>query len=212
MTPSRVWSPLVTICLLTDCSGFRVRVRVRVMLRLTMSQSVCLGVEPRPGSWPDVCYSLTVTVLSLGGRPLWWEDGSVVCQSQSAVLRQLSLRTSIYILHVLHGYDIYTWPLSVRAQYSRLCPTSGSFRYNGSLVTWMVVLWLVQLASLYSLDMNQIENTVSMVSLLLCVYSPIPPLLCEYLLPQYRYCHVLALCVIIRRGLDSIYCTYTPNS
>jgi hypothetical protein len=107
-------------------------VRVRVTLRLTASQSVCLGVE-------NLCYCLTVTVLSLGGRPLWREDGSVVCESQSAVLRQLSLCTVIYILYVLHDNTIYTWPLSVRVQYSRLCPISGSFRYNGSLVTWTVV-------------------------------------------------------------------------
>jgi hypothetical protein len=38
--------------------------RVRVTLRLTVSESVCLGVEP-----PDICYCLTVTVLFLGGRP-----------------------------------------------------------------------------------------------------------------------------------------------
>jgi hypothetical protein len=47
----------------------------------------------------------------------------------------------IYTLYVLHDYTIYTWPLSVRAQYSRLCPISGSFCNNGSQVTWMVV-WL----------------------------------------------------------------------
>jgi hypothetical protein len=40
---------------------------------------------------------------------------------------------------IWHSYKIYTRPLSVRAQYSRLCPISGSFRYNGSLVTWTVV-------------------------------------------------------------------------
>jgi hypothetical protein len=34
---------------------------------------------------------------------------------------------------------IFTWPLSVQAQYSRLCPTTSSFRYNGSLDTWTVV-------------------------------------------------------------------------
>jgi hypothetical protein len=104
----------------------------------SVTQSV-LGSSPDWGSWPDIFYCLTVTVLSLGGRPLWREDVSVDCQSQSAVLRQLSLCTVIYILHVLHDIKIYTWPLSVRAQYSRLCPISGSFRYYGSLDTWTVV-------------------------------------------------------------------------
>jgi hypothetical protein len=40
---------------------------------------------------------------------------------------------------IWHSYTIYTRPLSVWAQYSRLCPISGSFRYNGSLVTRTVV-------------------------------------------------------------------------
>jgi hypothetical protein len=40
---------------------------------------------------------------------------------------------------VWHSYTIYKRPLSVRAQYSRLCPISGSFRYNSSLVTWTVI-------------------------------------------------------------------------
>jgi hypothetical protein len=38
-----------------------------------------------------------------------------------------------------HIYTVYTRPLSIRAQYSRLCPISGSLRYNGRLVTWTVV-------------------------------------------------------------------------
>jgi hypothetical protein len=30
-------------------------------------------------SWPDICYSLTVTVSFFVGRPLWREDGSLFC-------------------------------------------------------------------------------------------------------------------------------------
>jgi hypothetical protein len=40
---------------------------------------------------------------------------------------------------LINVYTIYTGPLSVQAQYSRLCPISSSFRYNSSLVTWTVV-------------------------------------------------------------------------
>jgi hypothetical protein len=53
----------------------------------TDGQSVCLSVlvsSPVWGSWPDINYCLTVTVLSWGGRPLWREDGSVVCQLASS--------------------------------------------------------------------------------------------------------------------------------
>jgi hypothetical protein len=41
--------------------------QVKVTLRLTVSQSVSLGVEPIWGSWPDIYYSLTITVLFLWG-------------------------------------------------------------------------------------------------------------------------------------------------
>jgi hypothetical protein len=40
---------------------------------------------------------------------------------------------------LINVYTIYTGPLSVQAQFSRLFPISSSFHYNGSLVTWTVV-------------------------------------------------------------------------
>jgi hypothetical protein len=50
--------------------------------------------------------------------------------SQSAVLGQLSV-CNIFIFYMCHmllnTYTIYTRPLSVLIQYSRLCPISGSF-------------------------------------------------------------------------------------
>jgi hypothetical protein len=42
-------------------------VRVRVTLRLTVSQSVCLGVEPRMGLMTTYSFWLKVTVLSIWG-------------------------------------------------------------------------------------------------------------------------------------------------
>jgi hypothetical protein len=48
-----------------------VRVRVRVTLQLTVSQSVCLDVEPNLGLLTrDIIFFLKVTVLSYLGRPL----------------------------------------------------------------------------------------------------------------------------------------------
>jgi hypothetical protein len=64
-------------------------------------RSVSLSVlvsSPFWGSWQDINYRLTVTDLSLGGRPLWREDGSVVCQSVSSIRSIVSMYT-IYILH-----------------------------------------------------------------------------------------------------------------
>jgi hypothetical protein len=40
-----------------------------------------------------------------------------------------------YMLNMLvNVYKIYTGPLLVQAQYSRLCPISSSFGYNGMLL------------------------------------------------------------------------------
>jgi hypothetical protein len=97
-----------------------------VVMRLLISQSVLLllGNEKLSqsqsqshiatdgqsvwGLWPNISYSLTVTVLSLGGALSEERDGSVVCQSQSAVLRQMSLFTIYYILYVSHVIE-YMW-------------------------------------------------------------------------------------------------------
>jgi hypothetical protein len=46
---------------------YRVRVRVRVTLRLTVSQSVCLGVQPRVGLMTRYLFLLKVAVLSIWG-------------------------------------------------------------------------------------------------------------------------------------------------
>jgi hypothetical protein len=59
-------------------------------------RSVSLSVlvsSPISGSWPDINYVVKVTVLSIGGRPLWREVGSVFCHSQS--LSQFSVCTYI---------------------------------------------------------------------------------------------------------------------
>jgi hypothetical protein len=48
-------------------------------------------------------------------------------------------------------YKYTTVPLSVQAQYSRLCPISSSFRYNNSLFTW-TVLCMKRRRSCNSLD------------------------------------------------------------
>jgi hypothetical protein len=75
------------------------------------------------------------------GLPLWPELGSVVCHSQS--LSQLPLiyihKTTYNVQEFNNLYTIFTRPLSVQAQYGRLCPITSSFCYNGSLVTWTIV-------------------------------------------------------------------------
>jgi hypothetical protein len=69
-------------------------VRVRVTLRLTVSQSVCLGVEPQ------IIYLICWKLQScLWGRPLWREVGSVACQS---VICVMSLSVCIYKVFTKH--------------------------------------------------------------------------------------------------------------
>jgi hypothetical protein len=98
--------------------------------------------SPVRGSWPDISYCLTVSVLSWGGRPLWREDGSVLCQSLSEVVSQLSIYINIYILHVSHGdsrYIQYIQSLCQSGPSTADYALFGSVRYCGSLDTWTVV-------------------------------------------------------------------------
>jgi hypothetical protein len=72
----------------------QVKVKVKVMLRPTVpSASPSWSKAPIGGLRPDSCRLVDV------GRSLWRENGSVVCQTQSAVIHLLSLCT-IYILQV----------------------------------------------------------------------------------------------------------------
>jgi hypothetical protein len=104
-------------------------VRVRVTLRLTVSQSVSHGAHDQ----------ILIAVWQLLSCP--WESAlsdertGLSFVSQSAVLGQLSVCTifTFYMCHMLlNTHTIYTRPLSVRAQYSRLCPISGSFAIRQS--------------------------------------------------------------------------------
>jgi hypothetical protein len=49
-----------------DCRNFGLsRVKVRVTLRLTISQSVCLGIEPNLGQLTRVCFLLEISFIVL---------------------------------------------------------------------------------------------------------------------------------------------------
>jgi hypothetical protein len=81
------------------------------------------------GLWPYINYCLTYTVLSFGGRPLWREDGSVVCQSASSIRSIVSMYNfcNLHVSHVIEYIcNIYKASVSP-GSVSKLCPISGSF-------------------------------------------------------------------------------------
>jgi hypothetical protein len=88
--------------------------RVRVTLQLTVSRSVCLGVEPTLWTFdqillPSQLFGSEICCLVCVGRPLWRETGSVLCKSQSSNLSVCTF--TIYICHSHIYYYIYIYTL-----------------------------------------------------------------------------------------------------
>jgi hypothetical protein len=77
---SRLGTADHALSLVSSCYNSSLTVRVRVTVWRSVSLSV-LASSPVRGSWPDINYCLTVTFLSLGGRPLW-REGAVVCLTE----------------------------------------------------------------------------------------------------------------------------------
>jgi hypothetical protein len=85
-----------------------VEVEVRSSLRLTVSRSVCLGIEYPCGTSNQILFPVGMLLseicglLSMG-RPLWREDGSAVCsvitlEVEVEVRSSLRLTVSQYVL------------------------------------------------------------------------------------------------------------------
>jgi hypothetical protein len=107
----------------------QILVKVKVTLQLTVSQSLCQGIEPILGLLtryyflPEGCF-LKFAVSSFWGA-LSDERSGVICLSLSS---NLPLFTSnIYVTYVLQFSNLYTMNIklqSVPSEYSRLCSTS----------------------------------------------------------------------------------------
>jgi hypothetical protein len=106
------------------------------MVGQSVSKSVSLGVEPHLGLMTRDLLLFDSHSLVLRGARSDERTGLsfvrvTVCSNKSFVIMQKIFT----ILHVIHGNNVYTictGPLSVQAQYSRLCPISSSFRCNSN--------------------------------------------------------------------------------
>jgi hypothetical protein len=111
----------------------------------SVSQSVSESVlvsSPVWGSWPEICYCLTVTVLSLGGRPLWREDGSVVCQSVSSITSIVIVYSYIHFICFTWLYNIYIASVSPGSVHLGLFQSESLYIHYTVGGEWEVKLWL----------------------------------------------------------------------
>jgi hypothetical protein len=77
----------------------RLNIEIQVTLRLTVSQSVCLGVEPTLGLATRRLLSESCGVVSVG-RPLWREDGSAICSVITQWSESLKTRRHTLLSHL----------------------------------------------------------------------------------------------------------------
>jgi hypothetical protein len=86
----------------------------------SVSQSVCLGVEPTLWTFDQIL--LPFQVFGSGiccfvsvGRPLWREAGSVLFKSQSS---HLSVCTFTMYIFVFHTFTVYIYIYNIYVQYN----------------------------------------------------------------------------------------------
>jgi hypothetical protein len=98
------------------------RLEVQVTLQLTVSQSVCQGIEPILGLVTRYYFLSEGCCLFCVGRPLWREVGSVICHSQSIVIYQYLHPT--LTLHMFYSILYFSILLhSFSTEYLFFCPS-----------------------------------------------------------------------------------------
>jgi hypothetical protein len=117
-----------------------------VTLRPTVSQSVCLDVEPHLGLMTRYVLGTVMQLLFCPSEALSLTRRRVCHLSESAnsnnsVVSMYIILRVYMLLHciTLHMYIQYIQGLSLQAQYNWLCPVLIISLYNGSVVIWTVV-------------------------------------------------------------------------
>jgi hypothetical protein len=75
----------------------------------SVSQSVCLGVEPTLWTFDQILlpfqvFESEICCLVFVGCPLWWEAASVLCKSQSSHLSVCIFTIYIFVFHTITIY------------------------------------------------------------------------------------------------------------
>jgi hypothetical protein len=107
-------------------------VRVRVTLRLTVSQSVCVGVEPRLGLMTRYLFFIESYSSVHMGRPLWREVGSVISTAEHGPHRKRPLLLSRRVSDPLSssGCLNVACVCSRRNVFTESLTSNGSIRHN----------------------------------------------------------------------------------
>jgi hypothetical protein len=113
-----VWN--LRSCFCGAPSQTRERVYIEVTLRLTVSQSVCLGIEHTCGTYDQMLLPVGMLLSEICGivsvgRPLWREDGSAICSviTHCSEFRRTRSHTLLYSPETLF-YLMFPLLISVR--------------------------------------------------------------------------------------------------
>jgi hypothetical protein len=138
------------------------------MLRATVIRPVCISVSPIWSPRPDFCYYQTLADLLTWGRPHWKRTG-------------LSFKIADFLRRRSHSRDKDprdSWSYFTVSD-SRLLQPGGLGPHiytpqeqGGAVIPPRTFSIQMTDPSLYRFSTDRIENAVSMVSLLLCVYFP----------------------------------------
>jgi hypothetical protein len=121
--------------------GHETTVKVKVTLRLTVSQSVCLGVEPRLGLMTRCFFLLESYCPVHVGRPLWGEVVSVIWRNWNSSIYLSSSKPSFLLSprRYSSGWALTSWIISLNFSLFFICSVDEAS--NGRMKMWQKCGW-----------------------------------------------------------------------